>query len=116
MSQHTPSPWFAVHYATHWDVQTGPNYGDTNVLESDPEMGTGVKTPEEAEANACLMAASPKLFAALHSSLAELRTYRCDVSDMEGPENVDALDKAIQEAEAALAAAAPTADRTEDKP
>ena len=56
-------------------------------------------------ANKRLIASAPELLVACQAALVELETYRCDVSEMEAPENVQALDDTITQVKTALARA-----------
>ena len=56
-TKHTSGPWYPVGYACYTLIQSGPDYTDTDILNSDE--------CDEAEANANLIAAAPELLEAL---------------------------------------------------
>lgn len=70
--RHTKAPWFAIDYAGSFDLQSGPHYGDVNLL-SYNEFHDNYVDEETAKANALLASKSPEMLEAL-KGLYELRS------------------------------------------
>jgi hypothetical protein len=93
---HTPGP-YEVYHPGRLFVKSVRNFRAIAEVElCDVEEATAVAT-------ANLLAAAPEMLAALEQSLTELERYRCDVNEMEAPENVEALDNTILIVKAAIA-------------
>jgi len=64
----TPGPWFAVQYAQWFNLQTGPEYTDDDLLDADESY--------HAKENAILAASAPDLLAACQAAIHEIdQTY-----------------------------------------
>lgn len=71
-AQHTPGPWTVKRIASYYagyEIQPAATRARQRALGHDD---TGAGSPEEAKANAALIAAAPDLLAALQGALAEL--------------------------------------------
>jgi hypothetical protein len=91
--RHTPGPWHSYGHNVHKDRAGDVCRPIRQLLAFAEAVDVG---EEEAEANACLMAASPELLGAIQELLA--------VSDVDGVE-VCKIKKAVRRAKAAIALA-----------
>ncbi len=64
--KHTKASWFAVDYAGQWAIQSGPYYGDPDLLRVDEEDGVDEET---AKANSLLAVNAPAMLEALKESV-----------------------------------------------
>lgn len=98
MSGHTPGPWFPVlNCAGAWDITVA----DTQFSQSVAGVVHNKYIPGDAEANARLIAASPRLLAALKALVAAEDQYCRDT----GLKTDDPITRAVKKARAAIAEA-----------
>lgn len=68
--KYTKAPWFAIDYAGQWAIQSGPNYGDPDLLRVDEDDGVDEET---AKANSLLAVNAPAILEALNDTTKVLR-------------------------------------------
>jgi hypothetical protein len=85
---HTKAPWFAVEFAGFWQIQDGPYYENTNILDED-------KSPD-AKANAKLAAMAPELLAALNIAKALFVAQGIKTTDRIGGEQLTAINRVLE--------------------